>query len=885
MRIFKHFIISFLLLLPSVVSAAPEFMVVWDSLEAPSTIRGQRLSSTGSAIGSEFIIPSDDTGYEYNPALDHNTTDGNFMVVFGNGYYSPYGISARRFTSTGVAIGNEFAVATSYPYVFYSDISFSPSSSRFLVVWGDYVNDTINAQVLTSTGVSVGANFQVNTTAIGNRSEAIDAEFNSYSGEWVVLWYDELDSTSVVSPCSGTRVRSSHRAQRISTAGSLVGAEFQINTSGDTTTRYLAGSIDFSTVGGDMIALYTRRNAVSCSTSFVDARAKRFSSTGTVIGTEFAVNSSETYSQFSWDIANISDNFILTWDSLNQESATSQEDVYLRKFSSTGTALTGEVTIPQSVNHAQDNVSVAPFPDETKFMIVWQSGNPSFSPDLPTQDGSSGGIFGRTFDTSGASVGSDFQVNTTVSGLQYLPVVSGFELPTPTPTPTSTPTPTNTTAPCAEVSWTGEENISADDGSYAVSSETSTDNTFTDRLSITNFGIDFTDGETPTGIEVCMVGGQGNTTGLIVSEEVMLIDTGTVQPYNNSGLEVISKLDPSDSSKDPVICWGGVNDLWGRDWTEAAVENVGFGVALRFSSHLGADIKIDHVYIRVYGPQCSDGTSTCVDGVCATYTPTNTGANTATPTNTPTITSTPTVTNTPIAIPETPTPVATCAGTLMVSGLNPAGHCSAVNSDDVVVSPATVQWDSTDLCSNVCCVYEQSAITSFVPTGANSKALRISDFVLAPLSNSATINGVRLLIRKGSEGNSGNVIHDSSVTLSVGGERLPADKADTATDWCSSNAPCEWSVYGGYNDTWGGTIVPEDIGTLTVDFQVQNDTGCFGVCPKALIGCTLLEICYSGSVLETPTPTNTPGLTLTPTVIPTFIPGTPRPAANPIFYN
>src|SRR5262245_57103131 len=52
------------------------------------------------------------------------------------------------------------------------------------------------------------------------------------------------------------------------------------------------------------------------------------------------------------------------------------------------------------------------------FVVVWQDAQ---------QDGSAPGIFGQRYDSTGAPVGSEFQINTTTTGIQELPSVAMFE--------------------------------------------------------------------------------------------------------------------------------------------------------------------------------------------------------------------------------------------------------------------------------------------------------------------------------------------------------------------------------------------------------------------------------------------------------------------------
>jgi hypothetical protein len=63
------------------------------------------------------------------------------------------------------------------------------------------------------------------------------------------------------------------------------------------------------------------------------------------------------------------------------------------------------------------------------FVVVWHSQgiNNVFLPDVPGQDGSGGGIFGRRFDSAGLPIGGEFQINTYTLGVQHLADVTAAD--------------------------------------------------------------------------------------------------------------------------------------------------------------------------------------------------------------------------------------------------------------------------------------------------------------------------------------------------------------------------------------------------------------------------------------------------------------------------
>ena len=99
------------------MDAAGNFVVVWTSRNqdgAGDGIFGQRLSSTGSLLGSEFPVNRVTGGDSATPAVGADQS-GAFVVSWAdrgiNGTF--HGISARRFDSLGSPVGSQFRVEDS----------------------------------------------------------------------------------------------------------------------------------------------------------------------------------------------------------------------------------------------------------------------------------------------------------------------------------------------------------------------------------------------------------------------------------------------------------------------------------------------------------------------------------------------------------------------------------------------------------------------------------------------------------------------------------------------------------------------------------------------------------------------------------------------------
>ena len=132
------------------------------------------------------------------------------------------------------------------------------------------------------------------------------------------------------------------------------------------------------------------------------------------IGPELAVNTTTTGSQFAPAVAGQRGGpFLVVWQSADQDG--SGAGIYARLFDSTGTALTGEIHVPQTTTGEQITPAVAYSPSGT-FLVAWAAS---------AQDGSGYGIFARRLQAaSGQLLGDEFAVNVSTVGNQIAPRVA-----------------------------------------------------------------------------------------------------------------------------------------------------------------------------------------------------------------------------------------------------------------------------------------------------------------------------------------------------------------------------------------------------------------------------------------------------------------------------
>ena len=106
--------------------------------------------------------------------------------------------------------------------------------------------------------------------------------------------------------------------------------------------------------------------------------------------------------------------FVVLWTSVGQDG--SIHGVFGQRYEgSSGLPLGPEFRVNTYTTNAQNQPTVA-FDTSGAFVVAWTSG--------VGQDGSSAGVFGQRYDSSGAPLGAEFQINTFTPNAQYLAAVA-----------------------------------------------------------------------------------------------------------------------------------------------------------------------------------------------------------------------------------------------------------------------------------------------------------------------------------------------------------------------------------------------------------------------------------------------------------------------------
>lgn len=292
---------------PAVASdSSGNFVVVWNSNHQDGSsygVFGQRFSSLGSPLGSEFRINSYTTGEQFGPVVAADST-GDFLVVwYGSGQNDPVrGVFGQAFDASGSPVGSEFRVNSLTTGYQDSPAVGADAAGDFVVVWKSWSEDFLTSDLLgrrfSSTGLPVGTQFQVNGTTGSsgiNPSVALAA-----SGKFIVVWGGAPNGVV---------------GRRFGADGTPAGGEFPVNV--HTAAVMLPSPKVASESSGSFVVVW---HSLDLDGSYFGVFGRRFDAAGVPVASEFQVNTYTTSHQFQPVIAADSGgDFVVSWMSDGQD--------------------------------------------------------------------------------------------------------------------------------------------------------------------------------------------------------------------------------------------------------------------------------------------------------------------------------------------------------------------------------------------------------------------------------------------------------------------------------------------------------------------------------------------------------------------------------------
>lgn len=305
--------------------ASGDFVVSWHGPDGDSYgVYARRFNAAGQPQGGEFLVNQYTTSSQAYSAVAIDA-DGDFTVAWqSNGQDgSGYGIYARRYSSAGVAQGDEFRVNPVTEFNQRRPSVASDAAGNVVIAWNSRSEDGsgygVYARRYSAAGAPTWAG-RANQTTFDNQyfgEVASDA-----NGGFMIAWagYGPGDDLGVY-------------ARRFNADGSPRGDEFRVNatTAGNQTLSAVAVAAD-----GDAVIVWQSEGQDGSANGIF---ARRYSPTGSARGGEFRVNTTTTgeqaYAAVSRDAAG---NTVFVWESLGQDG--SGPGVIARRYTMTAGAPT-----------------------------------------------------------------------------------------------------------------------------------------------------------------------------------------------------------------------------------------------------------------------------------------------------------------------------------------------------------------------------------------------------------------------------------------------------------------------------------------------------------------------------------------------------------------
>lgn len=176
-------------------SAQGEYLVVWEDERAGAgnlDIYGQRVSSSGSLVGSEILISSA-VNDQASPAVAYNSATSEYLVVWHD-FRDPTSdadIYGQRMSAAGSLVGSEIAISTEVEKQLYPDVDYEAGNDRYLFIWQDGRNGAsltydIYGQLVTGNGSLENGNFPLSQRT--NDEEEPALAYNGTDGNFLLAW-------------------------------------------------------------------------------------------------------------------------------------------------------------------------------------------------------------------------------------------------------------------------------------------------------------------------------------------------------------------------------------------------------------------------------------------------------------------------------------------------------------------------------------------------------------------------------------------------------------------------------------------------------------------------------------------------------------------------
>jgi hypothetical protein len=340
------------------------WLVTWNSAAQDSNDWGiyqQRFDAKGVAVGGETQVNTFTKGAQGNSRVTQLTGGGWLVTWMSDGQDgSGYGVYQQRFDASGTKVGAEVRANTGTAAEQGRPDVIGLPSGGWLTVWQDASSGSyvINMQQYNADGSVKGGNTRVSTSTGTQSAPAIALLSN---GGWVVSWQIQ-----------GTGSNDNIYMQAYKADGTKLGGATQLQTRVNTFTTGAQMQTDVTGLsdGGWLITW----QSPSQDGSLQGIYQQRYNAAGVAQGGETRVNTFTADDQQLASVAGlIGGGWVVTWQSRNQVTATSSNDIYQQRYDGTGNKLGVEQLVNEHFSDGQQTLPNITATADGGWTICWVS--------------------------------------------------------------------------------------------------------------------------------------------------------------------------------------------------------------------------------------------------------------------------------------------------------------------------------------------------------------------------------------------------------------------------------------------------------------------------------------------------------------------------------
>lgn len=372
------------------MSDSGNYVITWcDGRNGSSDVYFQLFSSNGLPMGTNYQV-KEEIGY-HNQGLPAIAIDGagNFIITWDGFYENDGDVFARRFNSTGEAIGADFQINDNstnawqgYPSIAACD------SGNFLITWIDDRDGDIGvyAQRFDNSSIALGLNFRINDfndNVWSYHSWVVTRVAVSDSGNFIISWEEQSNGDSDIF------------AQYYNKNGIAEDNVILVNEdNGYENQGFPAIAVDG--FNNYLITWEDERNG----DNDYDIYAQWYNSKNVKQGNNFRVNDDNGKSgqRKPTVAADKAGNFVITW----QDERIGAGGIYAQRYKYTGVAVGDNFMVNDGSNSGYGQTPSIAMDGTGNFIITWYKEGYDVS-----------GIYARRFNRFGAALGPEFRVNDT----------------------------------------------------------------------------------------------------------------------------------------------------------------------------------------------------------------------------------------------------------------------------------------------------------------------------------------------------------------------------------------------------------------------------------------------------------------------------------------